>query len=271
VSQDTIGGLSQRVREAWGDALEAQPFEIHDVLNSEAQGLSARVVPLPSRVSRVIRVNARVGTGGGDGLELKHWKLDPQTQTPNLLLEDVCTVTTPLNIHYVHVPHRIPLTDPRLAASITSGATTVYTTGVPDPTTLVVPGYLELTTPFANTATREVVRYNAVSNTGFGALVRGIEGIQTTWTQGSCLSYVVEMPPGILPVLSRRAQANLFEYLLQDRSMYPMYAAIVGEAASPAEELAALIGLLRSLSNQDSRRAKSRPETVHRVSRRRRM
>ena len=268
---DTIGGLKQRAMEAIRDAVEANPFAVHDVASSHGVGVAARAIPLPPRVSQVIRVNLQSGTELANGSELHHWRFEPQSQTPRLHLSDARSASTPLNIHYVHVPARLPLSDLRVAEAVASGANAVYTTGVPDPTTFVHPGYLELSTPFANTAAREVVRYGSVSNTGFHGLTRGVQGQQRAWTQGDLVSYIVEMPVGIHGVVSRHAQATLFEYLLQDHALYPMYAAAAGEQATPPEELAAMIGLLRSLAREDRRRTKKRPQTQTRGTRRRRI
>lgn len=269
--QGTLGGLEQRAMEAIRDAVEANPYHIHDVASSNFMGVASRAIPLPPRVSEVIRVTLQKGTELADGTELRHWRFEAQSQTPRLHLDDVRSVSTPLNIHYVHVPERLPIADLRVAADVALGATEVTCTGVPDPTTFVYPGYLEFYTPFANTAAREIVRYNAVSNTGFTGLVRGIQGQQRAWTQGSAVSYVVEMPSGVQGVIARHAQANMFEFLIQDAALYNVYKAAAGERAAPAEELAAMIGLERQLAKEDRRRTKRRPQTQARGTRRRRI
>jgi len=263
--------LEERATEALRDAFGANPYQIHDVASSDFIGAAGRAIPMPPRVSEVIRVNLQQGTELADGAELKHWRFEAQSQTPRLHLDDVRSSSTPLNIHYVHVPERLPIADLRVAEDVGLAATEVYTSGVPDPTTFAWPGYLEMYTPFANTATREVIRYNAVSNTGFTGLVRGIQGQQCAWTQGSAVSYAVEMPVGVHGVISRHAQATLFEFLIQDRTLYPIYKAIAGERATPPEELAAMVGLLRQLAREDRRRTKKRPQTQTRGTRKRRI
>jgi hypothetical protein len=257
--------------EAVRDAFEANPYHIHDVASSDFIGVDGRAIPMPPRVSEVVRVTLQKGTELADGAELRHWRFEAQSQTPRLHLGDVRSTSTPLNVHYVHVPERLPIADLHVSTDVGLDATEVYTTGVPDPTAFVWPGYLEFYTPFANTAAREVVRYELVSNTGFFNMVRGVQGQQRTWTQGSAISYVVEMPSGIHGVIARHAQATLFEFLLQDGALYNVYKAAAGERATPAEELAAMIGLERQLAREDRRRTKKRPQTQSRGTRKRRI
>jgi hypothetical protein len=271
VVQSTIGGLTQRTTEALRDAFEANPYRVHDVASSDFIGVGTRAIPLPPRVSEVIRVTLQKGTELADGIELKHWRFEAQSQTPRLHLDDVCAASTPLNIHYVHVPERLPIADLKAVEAIAVGATEVYSTGVPDPTSFVYPGYLELYAPSANTAAREVVRYEGVSGSGFTGLVRGIQGHQRAWASGTGISYVVEMPSGVKGVVGRHAQATLFEYLMQDRQLYPIYKAVAAERATPPEELAAMVGLFRQLAREDRRQTKKRPQTQNRGTRRRRI
>lgn len=266
----TVGGLQQRAMEALRDAFQAHPIPINAVSQSHFVGTTARAIPLTPDVSRVIRINVQAGTELADGQPVKHWTFQPHDMTPRLHIEDALSASTALNVHYIRLPDRLPLNDLRLSATVTSGATEVLTTGVPVPTAFMYPGFLELTTPFANTAAREVVRYETVTNSGFHSLTRGVVGPRRAWTMGDAVSYVVPMPPGATNVIQRRAQATLFEFLIQDRTLYPMYAAIAGEQATPPEELAAMIGMLRSLAAQDYKNVKKvRPPTTRRTRRRR--
>jgi len=229
--QATVG---EYARASLNDAITTFPVKV-DVVAQSLPVLPNGFVVLPKHTEQVIQVET-VAYSLQSRRDVLHWEFRPTVQTALLYLRDSISGTVEVTLQYRQpiFPAPVYVVSDSITAVSVSGAAIAHT-WPPGP------AFIELAYTSSGYLYREVALYNAVSPTGFSGLVRGVEGVQTTWPSGTQVSLCFAGPDQMLRPIMLMAQAVMYEHWLRDRALYDQYTAVASLQALPMDDLQTLI------------------------------
>lgn len=262
---NTAVAVKEGARVAISEALQLYEFTVQRQYMSvtlPASGTS--IVALPHDIHRIVDFRAVSDTAGGPRVPVTGYELRPTTET-NLLYLQVKSYSGVRNVRIIYETRVTDVPPECVIASAGLGTTAAFVNvsgGVPA-AQWRAPGYFEIT-PQTDTDQREVVRYGAVTPTGFTGLERNV-GIRTMpmgWSGGELISPIVEIPDQAVPVIVQGAQAAMYDFWVRHRALYEEFTAIASLQQLDLSDMLRLVATKDARASNMYRRTKTAPEVT---------
>jgi len=241
--------VSERARVSLNDAISLYKFRITEQYTSVQLDTDGVVVVLPKNADRVLEIHAIVDSGYGR-TPLVHYRHVPTPMTNLLYLGEYVSVYSGVEIEYEARLKKYAKDVALLAAFNTATVSNVEVTGGTPAASWMSPGYFEIT-PVGSTDTREVIRYELATPTGFTGLTRKIEGVHVNWSGSATVSMVAPMPDDAVPTIIAAAKASMYEFWVTHQALYTQWSSAAGIRELGLEEL---MGLIRTEEDRANRR-----------------
>ena len=241
--------VSERARVALNDAIGSYKFRVTEQYTSIQLDPDGVVMVLPQNVDRVLEIHGVTDSGFGRS-PLVHYRHVPTPMTNLLYLEDYVSTYSGVELDYEARLKKYPKDVALVAAFNTATVSNVEVTGGTPAASWISPGYVEIT-PVGNTDTREIIRYEMATPTGFMGLTRKVRGVLVNWSGSATVSMAAPVPDDAVPTIIAAAKASMYEFWVSHQALYTQWSTAAGIRELELEEL---LGLIRTEEDRADRR-----------------
>lgn len=254
--------VSERARVSLNDAIGSYKFRVTEQYTSIQLDPDGVVVVLPLGAKRVLEIHGVTDSGFGRS-PLVHYRHVPTPMTNLLYLKDYVSTYSGVELDYEARLEKFPK-DLLLNATLdTSTLSAVEVTDGTPAAHWISPGYIEITPTGTTDDTREIIRYEMATPTGFTGLTRKVEGVLRNWSGSAVVSMAAPVPDDAVPTIMAAAKASMYEFWITHQVLYTQWSAAAGIRELSVEELAGLIRTDEDRADRRYRKVRQVPKPTY--------